>query len=82
MTESPCLSIGRSLIPRASKNMDRFCSGAANAMLIHPELAADICLAATERLMQDTTQGASSLRINMEKLILQLCIARDQSTQA
>lgn len=51
-------------------------------MLIHPELAADICLAATERLMQDTTQGESSLRINMEKLILQLCIARDQSTQA
>lgn len=82
---SSSLNLGRSLIPANCKNVSRFATGAVNAMKDHPELAAEICIAATEKIISDPealSGGIEQLRTSMNVLFNCLCSELDRNSHA
>lgn len=78
---SPSMVLGQSYLPVRSQNVATFVAKTAQAIKTHPDVAAEITLAATNRLL-DQFQAPADLRNALSRLVSESCKARDQSLQA
>lgn len=82
---SPSLLLGSSFLPRCT-NINSFVTGAATAIRANPEIAAEITLAATNRILElqrsERQTDPLDLQIVLSKLVSESCKARDESTHA
>jgi hypothetical protein len=78
--QSPSLELGRSFLPGRVRNLNTFVSRTAKAIGEHPDVAAEIALAATDHLL-DLVDRPTQLRNALSQLVIASCRARDESTQ-
>jgi len=76
---SATLQIGRSYLPDPSASGQALVAGAAQAIAAHPGAAADIALAAADRLIRDLAGEPERLRFALAALVEAGCQARDSS---
>lgn len=81
MQQSPSLALGRSFLPGRASNLTNFVSRTASAIRRNPDVAAEITLAATDRLLEDL-QAPAELKTALSRLVSASCRARDESLQA
>lgn len=76
---SPTLVVGRSYLPDSCVSGPEFVASAAEAIALHPGAAADIAIAAADRLVLDLAGEPERLRAMLAALIEAACAARDNS---
>lgn len=78
---SVCIEIGRGFLPAASENLtdDQLIEKAAQAVERHPEVAAEISLAAIDSTLARLGAGHLPLAQRIERALNSLCKARDIS---
>lgn len=79
--QSPSLELGRSFLPGRNTTVTSFVNRTAIAIKRNPDVAAEIALAATDRLLDDLP-ASPELRIALSQLVSESCKARDESTVA
>ncbi len=80
MATSHSLVLGQSYLPLQIDSIDKFISEAAGAIERYPDVAAEISIAATHRLLKNI-KAPPELNRALTSLIRQSCKARDQSVQ-
>lgn len=78
---SPSMVLGQSYLPVRSQNVATFVAKTALAIKTHPDVAAEITLAATDRLLEQF-QAPADLRNALSRLVSESCRARDLSLRA
>lgn len=79
--KSHSLAVGHSYLPARINNIPKFITSVRGAIVQHPDVAAEILLAATDRLHRrfSSQENGTALMNALLRLVQESCLARDQS---